>query len=141
MAARSIAIATAVAAMVFPLAVRAGDQLAVFTLTVNEVAKGDVLAIVRTDDILVPLDQMEKAGVTGLGGKHEEIKKRTFVSLASLAPDVKYELDPKLVALKIIVQPKHLGGEVLDLRKALPPPGLAYSHDTSAVPQLQPYVQ
>ena len=52
--------------------------------------------------------------------------------MASLAPDVKYELDPKLVALKITVQPKHLGGEVLDLRRALPPPGLAYSHDTSA---------
>jgi len=122
----------AVAAMVFPLAVRAGDQLAVFTLTVNEVVKGDVLAIVRTDDILVPLDQMENAGVTGLGGKHEKIKQRTFVSLASLAPDVKYELDPKLVALKITVQPRHLAGEVLDLSKAHPPPGLVYSHDPSA---------
>ncbi len=117
--------------MVFPLAVRAGDQLAVFTLKVNEVAKGDVLAIVRTDDILVPLDQLEKLGLTGLGGKHEEIKKRTFVSLASLAPDLKYGLDPKSVALKIVVQPKHLGGEVLDLRRAHPPEGLVYSHDTS----------
>ena len=119
------------AAMVFPLAVRAGDQLAVFTLTVNEVAKGDVLAIVRTDDILVPLDQMENAGLTAVDGKHEQIKKRTFVSLASLAPDLKYELDPKTVSLKITVQAKHLGGEFLNLSRVNPPPGLTYSHDTS----------
>jgi len=117
--------------MGFPLAVRAGDQVAVFALKVNEVAKGDVLAIVRTDDILVPLDQLEKAGLSGLGGKREEIKKRTFLSLASLAPDVKYELDPKSVVLKVVVQPKRLGGEVLDLRRASPPSGLVHSQDTS----------
>ncbi len=100
-------------------------------MTVNDVVKGDVLAVIRTDDILIPVDDLDRAGVKGFGGKREEIKKRTFVSLASLAPEVKYEIDPKAVELKISVQAKHLGGEVMDLRRVAPPQGLFYTHDPS----------
>jgi len=120
-----------VVAAIDPLSAGAGDQVAVFTLNVNEVLKGDVLAVVRSNDILVAQDDLAQAGVTGLAGKREKIRNRTFISLASLAPDVKYEIDPKTVVLKIVVQAKHLGTESIDLRRVLPPPGLVYSHDTS----------
>ena len=130
-AARSIAVAMLVTAAMGSLSAAAGDQIAVFTLSVNEVLKGDVLAVVRANDVLIAEDDLAHSGVSGLGGKREKIKNRSFVSLASLAPDVKYEFDPKTVVLKIVVQAKHLGTESYDLRRVAAPAGLVYSHDTS----------
>ncbi len=100
-------------------------QRAVVPLSVNTVPKGDVLALLVGDDVLLKVGDLSAAGVGGFQGRRESHDGEEWVSLASLAPDVSYRLDPETVSLAVTVPPTWLAGQVLDL--SMPKPaGLVY---------------
>ncbi|HET9393303.1 MAG TPA: fimbria/pilus outer membrane usher protein [Candidatus Rubrimentiphilum sp.] len=90
------------------------------TLHVNTLDQGETVAILRDKDVLVPIDALEQGGIHGLGGKRETIRGQVFVSLASLAPAVVYNLNEDSLSLDVTVQPKFLPSIQLDLVRARP---------------------
>jgi outer membrane usher protein len=133
----------------FPFSVRAGepenlflssaefpgrsgaDQSGVFALRVNERAKGDVVAFLRGSDVLVPVAELEAAGLHGFSGKREMIEGRLYVSLLSLGPRIGFTLDEVDVALRLSVSSDRLGSTRIDLGSG-PPQGMVLSRDSSA---------
>jgi len=100
-------------------------QRAVVPLSVNTVPKGDVLAVLVGDDVLLRVRDLSAAGVSGFAGRRELRDGEEWVSLASLAPGVSYRIDPETVTLSVTVPPTWLAGQVLDL--SMPrPAGLVY---------------
>ena len=119
----------------FPVSERPGangeDQGGIFVLFVNERPRGDVIVRLRGADVLVPLAELEAAGVHGFTGRGELIDGRPYVSLLSLAPHVGFTLDEAEVALKLQVAPDRLGSTRIDLASGAPP-GMVVSRDSSA---------
>jgi outer membrane usher protein len=96
------------------------SQRALLTFSVNRVDRGEVLAIVRTGDILVETATLVQAGLKNVGGRRETIDGREFVSLTSLAPGITYEFSERALTLALMAGDAHLGSVVLDLRPARP---------------------
>jgi len=92
------------------------QQRAVLDLVVNEAKAGQVLAVIRRADILVPPEALRRAGVREVEGRTEIVGTRSFVSLASLAPGVRYRLDEKALVLQLTARPEQLGTHRLDFR-------------------------
>lgn len=107
------------------------DQGGIFVLFVNERPRGDVIARLRGADVLVPVAELEAAGVRGLSGRQESIDGTLYVSLVSLAPHVGFKLDEAEVAIKLQVTPDRLGSTRIDLAFGAPP-GMVVSRDSSA---------
>ncbi len=95
----------------------AAEQRAIFKLIVNEVPKGDIVAVIRPNDLLLPVKDIEDAGIKGFSGKRQIIGGRVFVSLASLTPGIKYEIDLKSVSLKLTSETSLLGSHDVSLRR------------------------
>ena len=100
-------------------------------LSVNGVARGDILAVLEDGDVLLSVEALAAAGVRGLAGRREPAESGELVSLTSLAPDVAFSLDAETVALKLTILPRYLGTTVLDLKPGRPE-GMTYTRDTSA---------
>jgi outer membrane usher protein len=100
-------------------------QRAVVPLSVNTVPKGDVLAVLAGDDVLLKVRDLTAAGVSGFAGRRESRNGEEWISLTSLAPALSYRLDPETVTLSITVPPAWLEGQVLDL-SVTPPLGIVY---------------
>ncbi|MEH2374565.1 fimbria/pilus outer membrane usher protein [Nostoc sp.] len=111
--------------------VAAQDQKAILELTVNQVSQGEVFVILRQSDILVHPSDLQKARLQGFSGIQETINNETYVSLASLAPNVSYKYDENSLTLSITAQPELLGSTSVNLENE-PPKNLVYSKDTSA---------
>lgn len=121
----------AVAVLLMPLEVFAQTgSRALLQLIANEVNKGDVLAIRRSDDVLIRLSDLEAAGIRSTDGRRELVGKDTYLSLSSLAPATTYELDEKNLTIRLTGQAGLHGKTQLNLAPGAPP-GTIYSHDTS----------
>ncbi len=107
----------------------AADRV-VLPLTLNEVPKGDVLALVEGEDVLLRVRDLAGAGVGGFDGRLETREGEEWVSLASLAPEVSFHLDPETVSLSVTVPAGWLGTNVLDAAVGQPP-GMVFASDTS----------
>lgn len=103
---------------------------AVVPLSVNTVPKGDVLAVLVGDDVLLRVHDLTAAGVKGFKGRRESRDGEEWISLASLAPDVTFALDLQTVTLSVTVPPTWLAGQVLDLGVSRPT-GLVYLSNPS----------
>jgi outer membrane usher protein len=108
------------------------EERAILGLVVNLVRKADVRAIVRPGDVLVPVESLRAAGLTGFSGKRETIEGKEYVSLSSLAPGIKYQLDLTTVSLKLTAEPDYLAGTAVNLRSLQAPPGTIYPRNPSA---------
>lgn len=106
-----------------------GDR-ALLQLIVNEVNKGDVLAVRRPDDVLVRLSDLEAVDIPSTDGRRESIGKEVYLSLSSLAPATTYELDEKNLTIRLTGQAGLQGKTQLNLTPTAPP-GTIYSQDTS----------
>jgi outer membrane usher protein len=104
-------------------------QRALLALTVNEGDRGEALAIVREADVLVEVTTLERAGLRNVQGRRETIEGRVFVSLASLAPGVRYEMNERALTLRISAAAELLGAVVIDLSPARP--AYEYARSTS----------
>lgn len=96
--------------------------------SVNQVSIGDILVVVRREDLLVKVADLETGGVHVPEGKREKRGTDLFVSLRSLAPKITYAFDESNLNLAITADPSFFGANVLDLRPKRPE-GIIY--DTS----------
>jgi len=119
--------------LLFPLAGLAAEpaQRAVLPVTVNGVEKGDLVALLNEGDVLLRVADLQAAGVRGFAGRRETVEGQVLVSLASLAPEVKFTLDPETLVLGLTVPPEWLGTTVVNLGLGRPA-GVTYSTETSA---------
>ena len=106
----------------YPTPVEAAqEQRAVFRLRVNEVEQGDVLLLIGTTDTLARRADLDRAGIKNLTGQQATVGRDTFVSLSSLAPMVKWEIDDNELELRITAQPELLTATVVAIRRDRPP--------------------
>jgi outer membrane usher protein len=107
------------------------EQSGVFALRINEQAAGDVIASLRGSDVLVPVADLEAAGLRGFTGMRERIGGRVYVSLLSLTPEVGFAVDEDEVALNLTVFAGRFGSTRVDLGSGRPA-GMVLSRDSSA---------
>ena len=110
----------------------AQTQRAFLTLTLNGVDHGEALVLVREGDALVTVSTLDAAGLRGVAGRRETVDGEERVSLASLAPRVRFQIDESALRLVITADPELLGVVVRDLGVG-PPAGLIYRSAPSAV--------
>lgn len=105
---------------------------AIYTLEVNRITKGDVIVLVRGDDVLIPLQDLVNAGLREIGGRREIIQGIEHVSLQSLAPDITFQRDDANLVLRLQVGAAQLLQTVIDFNPSNEPPGIRYSQPLSA---------
>ncbi|HWE24269.1 MAG TPA: fimbria/pilus outer membrane usher protein [Myxococcales bacterium] len=110
----------------------AQDQPVYVDLFVNEAAKESVLVRLRGPDVLVDIQDLERAGLTGLTGRREKIDGKDYVSLRSLGPAVAFQFDEPSLELRLIAQTDLLPVTQLDLSPSPRPRDLVMRADTSA---------
>ncbi len=101
-----------------------GEQRAQLDLFVNGAQRETVLVVLRGGDVLVAAEDLENAGLRRFEGRRESVGGRVMVSLRSLAPLLRFEVDERALALRITAEAPLLGIARLDLRPAARPPGL-----------------
>jgi outer membrane usher protein len=99
-----------------------------FDLTVNGVPRGQVLVRLGTGDAWVAVEDLQRAGLTVVGGQRIVLGGRTLVSLGSLAPAIGHELDLDETVLRLTSGPELLGRTTLDLNPRKRPARLS-RHD------------
>jgi outer membrane usher protein len=109
----------------------ADPERAVMPVSINEVDQGTWLLVLVDGDVLVRVLDLEKAQLTGFAGRRESLLGEEFVDLRSLAPEVRYLLDPEALTLKLTVPPSYFSSTLLSLANGAPP-GIVYSKNTSA---------
>lgn len=111
--------------------VGAEDQRAFLTLTINTQSRGEVVAIIREDDILLAVRDLEADQLHSLTGTRETIDGTSYVSLRSLAPAVTYVYDEAALTLALTAGANLFGAHAFDLGPTHPA-GLVYGTDASA---------
>ena len=119
-------------ALVAAAARAAPDQPVYVDLFVNEAPKDSVLVRLRGDDVLAPVADLERAGVTGFAGQREQIDGKQYVALRSLAPGVEFRFDEPALELRLAARPELLPLTRVDLTPVQRPRDLVLRTDTSA---------
>jgi outer membrane usher protein len=104
---------------------------AILQLSVNGVERGEVVALLRGPEVLVPVADLDRAGLRAVTGGHETVGGVAYVSLATLAPAVIFEVDERALTLRLTAAPALLPATVQDFLQSRPP-GLVYTRDTTA---------
>ncbi len=140
----SFLLAFAMAAVLFfasrPAAAQPKEILLPFTF--NEVPKGDVGVLLQGDDVFMSVNDLQRAGVTGLmwrrllafarlvSGARKVVNDKEFLSLKALAPFLTFKFDEATLSLSVTASPQLLAETQLNVQLA-PPPDIVYSRDTS----------
>src|SRR4029453_1926612 len=95
-------------------------QSAVLDLSVYGISEGQILVILSEDDVWAEVAGLERAGLASFGGQRETRNNRAFVRLATLSPQVRFDVDKSALVLRLIVAPTLLGRALRDL--AFDPP-------------------
>jgi len=106
-------------------------EQAILQWSVNGVERGEVVVRLRSPDVLVRVADLEQAGVRGFAGRRETVGGVAYVSLASLAPAVTFEMDERALTLRLTTAPSLLPTTVQDFLQSRPA-GLIYTDDTTA---------
>ena len=107
-------------------------QRAVVPIEVNGVARGDILVVIGEADFYVTPEDLGNLGVQGLNeSARTTILEGTYVSLASLAPVVKYRFDESRYSLSLEVDPNYLPRTTRSLSMGRPAE-IVSTGDTSA---------
>ena len=107
----------------------AQEQRTFLDVTINQVAKGDTLVVLRESDALVGAAWLAGAGLTNFAGRREAVDGEEMVSLASLAPGVTFMFNERDLRVDVTATPDMLGTLVRDLQQGRPA-NLVYRHDT-----------
>jgi outer membrane usher protein len=100
-------------------------------LFVNGARRGALEAVLRDGDALVPVQDLHEAGLRGFAGSREIVDGRPHVSLASLGPALRYQVDEPGLALRLTARAELLGRAAIDLRPTARPPDLEPAGDAS----------
>ncbi|HZZ84588.1 MAG TPA: fimbria/pilus outer membrane usher protein [Anaeromyxobacteraceae bacterium] len=107
-------------------------QRALLDVSLNGVARErPELVLLGAGDALVPLELLQRLELAKLGGQRRQLEGRVWVSLASLAPDLRFSVDERALALRLDVRPELLGRTVVELSPGRPE-GLVRRADRSA---------
>ena len=130
---RALAALLAAACLSAPAFARESEirQRVLLPITVNQVARGEFLAFLDNDDVLMRVSDLEAMGVKGFSGRRISAPEGELVSLASLAPQVEFALDAESVSLELTTDPRMLGKKTVNLKPGHPD-RILYSTDTSA---------
>jgi outer membrane usher protein len=102
-------------------------------LWVNEVPGVTALSLVGTDgDVWVPPEELSRSGLFGFEGARRDVEGRTFVSLRSLGPDLRFTIDERALAIRIVAGRDLLRHSILDLAPSARPPGVETPRVASA---------
>ncbi len=104
-----------------PAGLEQEGQRAFLDLYVNQVEKGDSLVFILGDDVWVRVADLERAGLRAFAGRRETVSGEAYVSLVSLAPGIRFELDAPGLALRLTAEPAFLPSTAIDLQRARPP--------------------
>lgn len=107
-------------ALLVPSAARSQDQRAFLEIVVNGVTKGNVLVVLRQDDVLVPVAALSEAGLDPAAGTRVSAGGDEFVSLRSLAPSVAFVVEEQDLRLAITARADLLGRTTYDFRPGAP---------------------
>ncbi|WP_224242342.1 fimbria/pilus outer membrane usher protein [Hyalangium gracile] len=122
--------------MLLPLAsVGAGaGTRAVLVLELNHSLRDEVFPVLREDDVLLPVEDLQRAqvDVKALGGSRETLEGKAYVSLRSLSPSVTYEVDEERAQLNLTLPPELLPLTRVDLRSSLRPARFQLNQGASA---------
>ena len=117
--------------LVSPQITTAEDQQALLELKVNEVASGEVGVLLRGNDVLIRLKDLQEAGLKSFEGRQEIILGENYVLLSSLAPQLLFKVDDRNLSLNLTVQPSILGFHRFD-DQTNKPRGLLYAENPSS---------
>jgi outer membrane usher protein len=106
------------------------DQRAILTLAVDDAPHGEAGVIIREKDILIPVLDLEHAGMQSFAGTREVVNGKTMVSLASLAPAITYKFDDQALTLSITAGADKMATHDLNLGLKKPA-DLEFRSDTS----------
>src|SRR5712691_6241240 len=128
-----------------PPAAQADATRLVAALVVNQQAKGDVFAVLSGDDVWIPLIALTNAGLVDMGGERREWFGAPHVSLRSLAPGLRYELDLTALVLRLTATAALFPSTSITLQAARPPnleyvrsPGLFVNYGATVQRDAQP---
>jgi len=108
------------------------DERAYLAFNVNGMNMGEVLAVVRTDDVLVPLADLRRSGLAKVTARPQVIDGQSYISLRSLAPGIAYVFDNRDLSLTLTADTGYFGATVVDVGDANRPPDITYGHNASA---------
>jgi len=117
--------------LVSPQITTAEDQRALLELKVNEVASGEVIVLLRGNDVLIRLKDLQEAGLKSFEGRQEIILGENYVLLSSLAPQLLFKVDDRSLSLNLTVQPSILGFHRFDDQTSKPR-GMLYAENPSS---------
>ena len=117
--------------LVSPQITTAEDQRALLELKVNEVASGEVSVLLRGNDVLIRLKDLQEAGLKSFEGRQEIILGENYVLLSSLAPQLLFKVDDRSLSLNLTVQPSILGFHRFDDQTSKPR-GMLYAENPSS---------
>lgn len=112
--------AAVVAAALLAASVARADRSAFLTLFVNTVDHGEVMVILEDEDVLVPVTALDTFHVRHGGGRIVPVGDKSFVSLTSLAPEVRFQFDERALSLHLTVPPQRLESRSMDMHSAAP---------------------
>ena len=110
----------------------AQDQPVYVDLFVNEAAKQSILVRLRSPDVLVDVQDLDRAGLTAVAGQREKIDGKEYVALGSLAPAITFQFDEPSLELRLSARPDLLPVTHVDLSPSPRPRDLVVRSDTSA---------
>ena len=99
---------------------------------VNEATKESILVRLRRPDVLVDVQDLERAGLTTIAGQREKIDGKEYVALRSLAPAITFQFDEPSLELRLSARPDLLPVTHVDLSPSPRPRDLVVRSDTSA---------
>jgi len=105
-------------------------QQSFWALVVNGEPAGDVLAVLDGDDVWLPVEALQRAGLTGFEGRRQTLFEVAHVLLRSLAPDVSVRLDLAEVVMYVTAAPRFFAEQRVALQRDRPD-GIIYSHSPS----------
>ncbi len=108
-----------------------GGRRVFVALFVDEVDKGNILALLENREVWASVEGLHKAGLGKFGGQQRMVKGENYVLLSSLAPAVTYTFDSHSGTLSVTVAPSLLPATTLKMR-SLRPPDLTYESSPSA---------
>src|SRR5215813_55655 len=102
-------------------------QRAIFDLTVNQQPKGEVFVYLEGPDVYARVSDLRGAGLGSLDSGHTiKVQGDEFVLLASLAPNITYQVDETTFVLQLTARSALLGTTTLNLGFGRPA-GMTYS--------------
>ena len=119
-----------------PVPARQPPQQTFWALVINDVPKGDVIAVLDGQHTWLPVTALDQAGLRRVGGDRRTLFNAPHVRLDSLAPDITYRRDMSEIVLRIIAAPQFFDTNVVVLQRDRPD-GISYRVHHDGLHQLQ----